>query len=286
MPLSSPASTENVHSLEVGSVETEPLSDDHKLETKDINNLSSPETEEHTPKSEPPQLAHSNSSEAVRSTAEQASQTGRVAVALPTGSDDYFAAKVPQGSNVTDFAPDPSLSTIPSPSQNRRHSSRHDCTSTLNRRDHPETPWREFSTQTVIGPTFIPGSTRPTSVPNFQTSTRRREGLDYPTYPDQSFSALQRQVYPSPYSPTSPQPLRTRSSHPSQNYSFSSTDVQAIKEFPQTSSGAKTVGNTPAQSPGLFSPIFPTRKQWPGGSDDGRSNTPMLHPSHHKAPKE
>jgi hypothetical protein len=284
--MSPPVSTENVHPLEVGSVEMEPLSEDHNTEMRDVNSMLSPDTEEHTPKSEPPQLAHSNSSEAVRGTAEQASQIGRVAVALRTGNDDYFAAKVPQDSNVTDFAPDPPLSTIPSSSQDRRHSSRHEDTSTLDRQDHTETPWREFSTQTVIGPTFIPGSTRPTSVPNFQTSTRRHEGLDYPTYPDQSFSALQRQVYPPPYSPTSPQPLRTRSSHPSQNYSVSSTDVQAIKEIPQTSSGAKTVGNTPAQSPGLFSPIFPTRRQWPGGSDDGRSNTPMLHPSHHKAPKE
>lgn len=170
-----------------------------------------------------------------------------------------------------------------SPGNNNRHTSPDSVTS-----DDRNTSWKDFATQTVIGPGFSPESTRPTSVPNFQSKSisRRREGPDYPTYPDQSFKALQSQQYPPPYHPGSPHPLRTRSSHPSQNIPFSSDNPNDISDTPQPSSGAKTVGNTPAQSPGLFSPMFPVRKPWAGESDSGRANTPMLHPSHHKEPKE
>ena len=286
MLTSPPPSTENMHPNGAGNVEIEPLSEDYNIEMKDINSTSSPETEDHTPKPEQPRLAQANLFEDVQDPPKQASHTEGDTAALPAGSGDYFAATVPRGSTVTDFAQNTSSSAIPTSTQDGRPPSQHVDTLTLDHQEDSETSWRDFSTQTVIGPTFIPGSTRPTSVPNFQSTTRRRDGPEYPTYPDQSFQALQHQVYPPPYSPGSPHPLRTRSSHPSQNYSVSSTDVQAIKEFPQTSSGAKTVGNTPAQSPGLFSPMFPTKRQWPAGSDDGRSATPMLHPSHHKAPKE
>lgn len=140
--------------------------------------------------------------------------------------------------------------------------------------------WKESETQTVIGPstTKLP-MTRPTSVPNLNTnpaSKRRREGLDYPVYPDQSFAALQSQQHARPYQP---HPLRTRSSHSSHNSSYSSISSRQSRDFIMQS-GAKTMGNTPAQSPGLFSPTL-TR-----GRPDDTTRTPTLHPSHLQTPTE
>ena len=144
-----------------------------------------------------------------------------------------------------------------------------------------EPTWKDCATQTVIGPTtFKPGSTRPTSVPNFKSkpgSRGRRDGPSYPNYPDQSFAALQSQYYPPPYQP---HPLRTRSSQPSHSPSCSSDSSAQPREFSSMSSGAKTVGNTPAQSPGLFSPSTPRNRPATQGSDDSAVRTPTLHPAH------
>lgn len=208
-------------------------------------------------------------------------------------SEDYFASRLPDNSKVADFrhgglapASDPS-SPNASPSLSGAPSARNSPIP-VSPDNYPLT-WKEFSAQHTADPAFYhSANARPTSVPNFQTKpvSQRREGPDYPNYPDQSFKALQYQQYPPPYRPRSPHPLRTRSSHLSQSSSFSSSDNQSTKDLPHFPSGAKTVGNTPAQSPGLFSPVFPAKKQWPSESDDGRSVTPMLHPTHHKPPKE
>ena len=141
--------------------------------------------------------------------------------------------------------------------------------------------WKESATQTVIGPSNPKSAmTRPTSVPNLNTKStsgrRRREGPDYPVYPDQSFAALHSQQHPRPYQP---HPLRTRSSHSSQNSSYSSISSRHSRDFPMPS-GAKTMGNTPAQSPGLFSPTRPR------GRPDDVTRTPTLHPSHLQTPTE
>ena len=141
--------------------------------------------------------------------------------------------------------------------------------------------WKESATQTVIGPSNPKSAmTRPTSVPNLNTKStsgrRRKEGPNYPVYPDQSFAALHSQQHPRPYQP---HPLRTRSSHSSQNSSYSSISSRQSRDFPMPS-GAKTMGNTPAQSPGLFSPTLPR------GRSDDVTRTPTLHPSHLQTPTE
>lgn len=203
-------------------------------------------------------------------------------------SQDYFASKRPATSEVADFAaplPVPSSANYsPSPRGTPTKDS-----STPASPDSHALLWNEFFTQHQASPPYNSyKNARPTSVPNFQTkpAPRRREGPEYPNYPDQSFKALQSQHYPQPYRPSSPHPLRTRSSHLSQSSSLSSSDNQSPSDLPHLPSGAKTVGNTPAQSPGLFSPMFPVKRQWPSESDDGRSGTPTLHPTHHKPPKE
>ena len=184
----------------------------------------------------------------------------------PSTDVDYFASQIPHDPYDTNLG------------QRTSTTSRDSSTPTS-----PETIWKDFS-QNQHG-SFTAHTPRPTSVPNFQSQniSRRREGPDYPNYPDQSFRALQDQHYPSPYRARSPRPLRTRSS---QSPSFSPSDSQTSIDLPRIPSGAKTAGNTPAQSPGLFSPTFAPRRRWPGETDEGRSSTPMLHPTHHKPPKE
>lgn len=107
-------------------------------------------------------------------------------------------------------------------------------------------------------PPLNPDSTRPASTPNSLNKplSRRREGPDYPRYPDQSFKALEHQHHPPPYHPGQPHHLRTRSSQPSQKISFYPNEGVDVTEHPQLSSGSKTMGNTPVQSPGLFTPTL------------------------------
>ena len=112
------------------------------------------------------------------------------------------------------------------------------------------------------------------------SSHLRREG---PHYPNQSFAALQSQYYPPPYEP---HPLRSRSSHPSQNSFYSSTSSTKSRNPPSMTSGAKTAGNTPAQSPGLFNTSSSSIKYVGDEEQEMQYNTPLLHPSHLQAPKE
>ncbi|KAL8778436.1 MAG: hypothetical protein Q9213_007415 [Squamulea squamosa] len=130
---------------------------------------------------------------------------------------------------------------------------------------------------------------RPTSVPivtSNSTSTRRdRDDTKYPKYPDRSFNdlpTLQSQHCP-PYQPYS---LGTRSSHASHNSSFSSIPSRGSRDQMNMVFGAKTVGNTPAQSPGLFDPMYPASRNQMEESEDSQTSTPLLHPAHMQTPKE
>ena len=194
---------------------------------------------------------------------------------------DYFTHRAPQESVVADISRTPSSSNVSSNGLSGSTNSQHDTSSTPVSPDSRASVWKDYI------PSFNPESNRPVSVPNFQSKplSRRRDGPDYPNYPDQSFKALQDQQYPPPYQPGEPHHLRTRSSQPYQNPSFSSRDETSARGYPPVPSGAKTVGNTPAQSPGLFAPIL-SKKHRTGESDETRSDTPMLHPAHLQAPKE
>ncbi|KAF2788108.1 kinase-like protein [Melanomma pulvis-pyrius CBS 109.77] len=109
---------------------------------------------------------------------------------------------------------------------------------------------------------------------------------DGPHYPNQSYAALQFQQHPTYTS----HPLRTRSSHPAH---FSTQSVSHISTFGHPSelhremmeSGSRTVGNSPASSPGLFSPATPPLRhtQLP---EDINYSALWLHPSQRQAPKE
>lgn len=141
------------------------------------------------------------------------------------------------------------------------------------------------STHTIVGFPLTPeyNDTPPTATPPTPTQTttnKRREG---PVDPYQSFAALQSQFYLPPYQPFA---QRSRSSQNSPQHSSSSSGP-AKQPLDQSSlpTGAKTVGSTPAHSPGLFTP---GQRSGPAAGEFERSHagTPMLHPAHMQAPKE
>ena len=285
MPIIPPlsANLERPNAKHAGDVDLIPEGQSQTIEPEDVKKVSPSTNEYHMPNSGAPSPAAATMSAGEQKEPRAQSKVADVGTSKPEGSD-YFAPKTPESSNVTDFA-HKTVPTSSAPSQEYSSASKPNYSLTGNSLEENGSSWRDLSTETAINRSFSPGSTRPTSVPNFQS--RRREGADYPTYPNQSFAALHNQIYPPIYSPSLQYTARTASSNPPHTFSASTTDVQTVnKDNPHSNSGSKTVGNTPAQSPSLFTPAFANRAKWAGGSDDGRSNTPMLHPTHQKAPKE
>lgn len=95
---------------------------------------------------------------------------------------------------------------------------------------------------------------------------------DYPVYPDQSYASLQSQVHPT----WQPPHLRSRSSYQSQTDSLPQISPRV----------ARTAGNTPVSSPGLFSMRFPRTTPSLGSDDESWIGSPYLHPTHLQPPKE
>ena len=138
---------------------------------------------------------------------------------------------------------------------------------------------RDLSTQTVIGPSLESYASPPTSQ---ATASRDRVGQGRPTYPNQSFATLQSQLY---LPPNQIQSARNRSSHSTHISSQSSGNLATTKDFVNTMPTAKTVGNTPVQSPGLFSPTTSPRSACVD-DEDTHHGTPLLHATYLQAPKE
>lgn len=139
---------------------------------------------------------------------------------------------------------------------------------------------KDSSTDTIVAADQPSETTRPTSVPNFQSISlsRRRDGQNHPQYPNQAFSALQQTAQHH-------SGFRARGSSPRQSQQYPASTSSSTSDLPHLPPGSKTVGNTPAQSPSLFSPLFTAKKATPEG-EDGHYSAPMLHNLHHQAPKE
>lgn len=183
---------------------------------------------------------------------------------------DYFSP-ISQNTLVTEsLRATHNASTPPAPGENlismRRHSN------SASQSPEPRLPSlaKSLSTQTVIGPT---SALQPARLRTHMR--RRRDGPEYSVYLNQNFAAAQPQHY---FPPRQPQPLRT------QGIAYSATNPRS-RAYSALPSGAKTVGNTPTQSPGLFNPT--TRHNGQGDeSEESPYNTPMLHPTHLQKPKE
>ncbi|KAF2736351.1 kinase-like protein [Polyplosphaeria fusca] len=111
-----------------------------------------------------------------------------------------------------------------------------------------------------------------------------RPHRDGPQYPNQSYAALHHQHHPPSYSPHI---LRTRSSHPSHYTSHSITTAALARDAHRDimDSGSRTVGNSPATSPGLFSPTTPPLRHV-DSDEQGFYSSPYLHHTQRQAPKE
>ncbi|KAL4868817.1 hypothetical protein BDV12DRAFT_93722 [Aspergillus spectabilis] len=97
------------------------------------------------------------------------------------------------------------------------------------------------------------------------------QSAEYPVYPDQSYAVLQSQIHPTYHPPF----LRTRSSYPTE-----------ATPNPGQTRAARTAGNTPISSPGLFSVKPPGLTPSLESDGDDHSSSSLLHPTHLQPPKE
>ena len=116
------------------------------------------------------------------------------------------------------------------------------------------------------------------SAPAISTASQQR-----PAFPNQSYAALHTQVHPPPY-PTPPL-LKQRSSHPGQIHTFTSAVASRVHH-----SGSRTVGNSPAVTPGpgLFNhqPNLPLPSEYDPPATPGTYASPFLHFMQRVPPKE
>lgn len=190
----------------------------------------------------------------------------------------YLGPRLAQSTDRAELARAGSTSTLSSASADGFASSHLDTGSVPESPDDRPPVGRDLSTQTVV-PISHPEPSRPTSVP---TVLSRRDGAGYPSYPNQSFSALQSQSH-TMYYPS--RPLRARNSHSSQN-SLNTSNTGDSRHAPTMASGARTVGSTPIHSPHLFTPTVSRNRASGDESEDSHYNTPLLHHTHLQAPIE
>jgi len=140
-------------------------------------------------------------------------------------------------------------------------------------------PARDYSSASTASVATV----RANSVDSLQASTPPSKRRDGPHYPNQSYAALHTQHYYPPHI------HRANSTHPSHHHSgYSVSHISTFgAEYRRDimDSGSRTVGNSPASSPGLFTSNSPILRPSPQ-SDDNLYSTPWLHPSHRQAPKE
>ena len=156
-------------------------------------------------------------------------------------------------------------------------------------RDSPGEPlpiWKHPSPKSARPPTSDPNTARPASAHIFPGSA-----IGFPqanTQDNAARSPEQAVPDPSPRSqPTDSMP-RTRSSH-SAHWSQATMNEEAVKDPVSYLNGAWTEGNTPAQSPSIYSdnirsPTSTLRRA--AGSEDGRPNSTVSQPSHLQEPIE
>ena len=142
---------------------------------------------------------------------------------------------------------------------------------------------RDFSSTSTASTATVTAASSDSAA--FPIITSQRSQHDYPQFPNQAYAALQSQLHPSPHPPS----YRARSTNPSEYTSFSA--VATPLHHPQarlvTEPGSKTAGNSPAGSPGLFTPTAsPIRPNLHSFDEDGSYATPYLHYTHRQAPKE
>lgn len=142
-------------------------------------------------------------------------------------------------------------------------------------RPTPQSHLSSFSVESADSNATVTATNGSISAP--PTMTQR------PAFPNQSYAALHSQQYHLRQHP--PPVLRQRSSHPGQIYTFTSAFASVHQ------SGTRTVGNSPAvtpgSGPGLFTPnAAPPSEDYESPETPGTYASPFLHFTHRQAPKE
>ncbi|KAK4541239.1 hypothetical protein LTR36_008155 [Oleoguttula mirabilis] len=209
--------------------------------------------------------------------------TADVAQAM-TPASDYFGANATHGDHLSLSALARTASATPLPTA---VAGANDITATgeiqrpdaaaffrsTDERPTPQSQLSSFSIESADSNATITASNGTTSAPS--TMAHR------PAFPNQSYAALHSQQYHLRQHP--PPVLRQRSSHPGQIYTFTS----ALASVHQ--SGTRTVGNSPAVTPGagLFTPNTATSSEdYESPETPGTYASPFLHFTHRQAPKE
>ncbi|KAF2809647.1 kinase-like protein [Mytilinidion resinicola] len=191
----------------------------------------------------------------------------------------YFSNKLPPTTSSTEPSPMPSLNASTTSVDCVNVETTTNAAAALEHHDRPSVLRDVSTSSTASTSTVRPPSTEPSR----RFTTPPKPHKDGPSYPNQAYAALQTQHYPPPYSP---QILRTRSSHAAHISPFSKIATFSLgnEERSMLDTGSRTVGNSPASSPGLFSPATPS-SSYPH-DDHGSYPSPYLHYTHRQAPKE
>ena len=128
-------------------------------------------------------------------------------------------------------------------------------------------------------------STSDERMPDHYRRAPRRSATEHPQYPNQSLSALSAQVHPevhhAPYD-SRPMPGRQHAPNPIGLFATATTSTHNSGDERQ----ARTAGNTPIQTPHLFSPRAPRYPSPIVGDKDSPIPSPYLHPVQPQVPKE
>lgn len=139
-------------------------------------------------------------------------------------------------------------------------------------------PHHTYSSTSTASTATIRASDHTSRLPESETPQKR-----LPTFPNQSYTALQTQQHPPPHPPY----LRSRSSNPSPYLSYVSGAKAQLDHASSTPSGSRTAGNSPSGSPGLFTPAgSPVRPRSVADDVDGSYSSPFLHYTQRHVPKE
>ena len=240
-----------------------------------------------TPRPETPVLIGTRSSQDVAVAGKDTTPSITTQPFPPSSSssnDGYFESEPPSYNLPRPTESFGSTGQVPSLGQDSAKFQHH--ATSLDSPGQPPSTWQDPNLHSHRPHTGDSAMIRPTSVPNFPSNpltTQQIENNYGPQYPDQTFQALQSPQHPPP--PPSRMP-RTRSSHSSGfTHTLSTSNDRSTKDITRYHFGSRTVGNTPAQSPGLCSPSFPSKKKAPD-SDDGRPTSHVLHIAHLQEPKE
>lgn len=196
-----------------------------------------------------------------------------------------LSSKIPRANHSTDASPtseDLSCSAVNVPTASRSEAAGQLRPLSVGQLDRPvfQRDLSGYSTASVATVRATPSDPIHSSTP----PSRQRDG---PHYPNQSYAALQTQQHSAPHPPHI---LRAKSSHPAHHSGYSVSHISTFglagDHFRDImESGSRTAGNSPASSPGLFSPTTPPLRH-SQQSDDNLYASPWLHYTHRQAPKE